>query len=446
MSAASAAALSAGASVDRSSGPTTRSFGRSPSTTTTLCVRVVDAAPSTLPPVRLLRNPHVDAVVDGTSPHPAPPTDDGLDEPLALHRRIPGYAPSALVEVAALADRTGLGRVFVKHEAARFGLPAFKVLGASWAAYRLLDARYRQRHGTPAPVATFEELREALGSLGDVTLVTATDGNHGRAVARAAAWFGAGADIYVPRGTVDARIAAIESEGARVTVVDGDYDAAVATAAASADDDRLVVSDTSWPGYADVPAWIAEGYRTMFAELDAQLELVGVAVPDAVVVPVGVGALLVAAIEHWPSAPPAGPARISVEPLGADCLLRSVEAGEPVTAPGPHRSMMAGMNCGTVSMIAWPVMAAGTDWAVAIPDEPAAEAMRLLAAEGLVVGETGAGAPGALLALAAVGDAFARMGLGADSSVVCICTEGATDPVNYEAVVGRAPEAVAALR
>lgn len=349
---------------------------------------------------------------------------------------MPGYEPTPLVDLPSIADRCGVGRVLVKCEADRFGLPAFKILGASWATYRLLGERHALRHGVPAPTGSFDELRAAFAS-DDVTLVTATDGNHGRAVARAAAWFGAGADIYVPAGTVDARVSAIESEGARVTVVDGDYDAAVALAASTAGPDRLVVSDTSWPGYDRVPRWIAEGYRTLFVELDEQLADAALAPePDAILVPVGIGALMVAALDRFSTGAPHGPARISVEPVGADCLLQSLAAGEPVTTPGPHRSMMAGMNCGTVSMVAWPIMRARTDWAIALDDEPVAATMRLLADAGIVAGETGAGALAALVALADEPDGVATIGLGPESTVVALCTEGATDPVNYARVVG----------
>lgn len=395
--------------------------------------------------MRLLRNSRALAVPAAGAPSTSTPHDlppGALPTPTALHRLIDGYAPSPLVDVPSLARRTSLGQVLVKHEADRFGLPAFKIIGASWATYRVLVARYATVHRAAPSAPTFGELRDAFAEFSDLTLVTATDGNHGRAVARAAGWFGLSADIYMPAGTVAARIEAIEAEGARVTVVDGDYDLAVETAAATAGPDRLVVSDTSWPGYTEVPTWIAEGYATIFGELDAQLAALGVGL-DGIVIPVGVGAFLQAALDHWPTAPPEGPLRLAIEPLAADCLYRSIEAGEPVTVPGPHDSMMAGMNCGTVSMIAWPSMRDRTDWAAAIDDSYAADAMRLLATEGLVVGETGAGTVGALLAIAEESpESFAEMGLGPDSTVVCICTEGATDPVNYEAIVGTPPENV----
>lgn len=360
--------------------------------------------------------------------------------PRTFHGGIPGYRPTPLVDVATVAEQVGAARVLVKHEADRFGLPAFKILGASWATACLVGRRL----GLDPTSTSHDELRRAAADqLAGVTLVTATDGNHGRAVARAAAWLGVGAHIFVPAGTVDARIDAIAGEGATVSVVDGDYDHAVATAAALADDRHLVVSDTSWAGYTEVPTDIAAGYATIFEEIDEQMAILGIERPDAVVVPVGVGALAVAAVAHWPAGPPDGPARIAVEPTSAACLVAAIEADGPVTVPGPHTSIMAGMNCGTVSPVAWPAMRAGIDRCVTVDDDDAREAMRRLADAGLVVGETGAASVAALLAAARpAGGSLAVLGLGPEAVVVCLCTEGATDPVGYRTIVGRAPEEV----
>ena len=181
--------------------------------------------------------------------------------PLGLHRRLPGYAVTPLADAPALAMANGVGRVWVKDESSRLGLPAFKLLGASWAAYRALAARLGR---DPEPWVSLDELRQTLAPLRPLTLATATDGNHGRAVARIAALLDLDADVYVPKGTAAARIAAIEREGARVTVVDGDYDRAVASAAATAGDRCLAIQDVGWPGYEQVPAWVVEGYGTIF--------------------------------------------------------------------------------------------------------------------------------------------------------------------------------------
>jgi diaminopropionate ammonia-lyase len=376
----------------------------------------------------VFRNPA--ARPDATMPPPS-------RTPLDLHRRLPGYAVTPLHDAPALADAGGVGRVWVKDESARLGLPAFKLLGASWAAYRALVERLGR---DPEPWGSVQELRVTLAPLRPLTLATATDGNHGRAVARMAALLGLEADVYVPRGTAAARIAAIDGEGARVTVVDGDYDAAVATAAATAGERCLAIQDVGWPGYEQVPAWVIEGYGTIFWEVDAQLAERGEPGPDVVVVPVGVGGLAAAAVRHWRrQGLETRPRLLGVEPLAAACVLRSLRAGRIVTVPGPHDSIMAGLNCGTPSLAAWPALRDGLDAVAAVADDRARQAMRDLAAAGIVAGETGAAALAGLAEVTGgpqAGAARAALGLGADAGVLLLCTEGATDPDAYRRIVG----------
>ena len=212
--------------------------------------------------MQLLHNPNLTRNL----PDPAPEGAAGFTRPIDFHRAISGYEPSASVSVPGLARQLGVGRILVKYELERFGLPAFKIIGASWATYRLLTERFAARDGHPPTATTFDGLRAELGgdqTAGEpVTLVTATDGNHGRAVARAVPCrFGLAADIYMPAGTAAARVSGIESEGRRATVIPGDYDQAVALVASTASPDRLVVSDTSWPGYEQIPLWISDGDR-----------------------------------------------------------------------------------------------------------------------------------------------------------------------------------------
>jgi len=355
----------------------------------------------------------------------------GAPEPRAFHRRLPGYAPTPLHDAPALAERLGLARLSVKDESSRLGLPAFKILGASWATYRLLITRL----GREPEWRDLDELRAVVAPLGALTLVAATDGNHGRAVARMAALLGYGARIFVPAGTAAARIDAIASEGATVTVVDGTYDDAVVASAALAADDVLVVSDTSWPGYTDVPRWVIDGYATIFAEVDDQVTAAGAPPIDVVVVPLGVGALAAAAVEHAP----ATATIVAVEPIDAACGLASARAGHPVEVPGPHRSIMAGLNCGNVSIVAWPVIQRGVDAFVTVTDDAAEAAMRALAEIGVVAGETGAAALAGLQWLAAHGTAAGAAPELSGRHALVLCTEGATDPVNYERIVGTRP-------
>jgi diaminopropionate ammonia-lyase len=302
---------------------------------------------------------------------------------LEFHRGLPGYAPTPLVDAPDLAAEWGAARVSLKFERDRFGLPAFKFLGASWAV--------RRRLGEPPYDPS-------------TTLIAATAGNHGRAVARVARMNGIRARILVPKGTVQARIDAIASEGADVEVVDGTYDDAVER---STQLDGVLVSDTSWPGYTEVPTWVIEGYSTIFAELDEQLP----GPPDLVVVPVGVGALAAAAAQRYE-----GEARLAgVEPVVAACLGESVRAGEIVEVPGPHDSVMAGLNAGVPSLVAWPLLQrAFADW-ITVTDEEALDGVSRLASLGLDAGEVSGGGLAGAARLARPGE-----------HVLVLLTEGPT--------------------
>ena len=363
-------------------------------------------------------------------------------DPRAFHASMPGYAPTALRSAPAAAAALGVAEVLVKDESSRLDLPSFKVLGASWAVYRALLARLG---ATAEEIPTFAALRDAVAPLRPLSLAAATDGNHGRAVAHMAALLGLDAAIYVPENTVSARIEAIESEGASVTVVDGGYDDAIRRSAQDASDRCLVISDTSWEGYEEVPAWVIEGYGTVFAEIEAQLQ--DRARPGFVAAPIGVGALAAAVVRHYWSASASGNARpriVGVEPTSAACVLESVAAGEIVTLDHPQDSIMAGLNCATPSLVAWPLVSRGIDAYVAVPDARVPEAMRLLAADGIVAGETGAGGLAGMLALAQepqMDEARRALELGAASRVLLLCTEGATDPEAYRRLTAGATEA-----
>jgi diaminopropionate ammonia-lyase len=325
-----------------------------------------------------------------------------------FHRSLPGYAPTRLTALPDLARTFGVARVFAKDESNRLGLPAFKALGASWAIHRALRER------TPT---------------GPLTIVTATDGNHGRAVARFARQFGHRAVVFVPDAVQPAAVQAIRDEGAGVTHIPGDYDAAVRAAARAAGTDHaqaVLVQDTAWDGYEQVPGWIVDGYATLFAEIDAQLRDHGIAQPDLLVVPAGVGSLLQAAITHYrgASARP-GTAVVSVEPTSAACVLASVIAGHPVTVATGVTSM-AGLNCGTVSSLAWPSIRRGLDACLAVTDAEVADAARELAERRIDAGPCGAAPLAALHAIhnAGIHRSNAALELTAASTVVLLVTEG----------------------
>lgn len=334
----------------------------------------------------------------------------------------PALGATPLHQQTMLARRLGLGELLVKDETARFHLNAFKSVGALFAVTTLAE------RGDIRP--------------GD-TLVAASEGNHGRAVARAARDAGCEARVYMSRSVAAARVQAIEAEGAVVILVDGSYDDAVRMMAREAEARRwLVISDTSWPGYSEIPWLIMLGYTRILDEIDEQGPR-----PDAIFVPAGVGGLL-AAVACWCDLRYGAqrPQVIAVEPVSAACVQASVRAGQPTSVPGPFDTTMGGLRCGEMSPAVFPAVRALVDALVAIEDDFAFEAMRLLArpaAPAAVVecGASGAAALGGLLAtitdpsLAAVAD---RLGLDGRSRVVVLVTEGVTDPAVFAAALARA--------
>lgn len=340
-----------------------------------------------------------------------------------LHRSMTGYSPTALRELPALAAELGVGRVFVKDESDRLGLPAFKILGASWAVCRAVA----QRIGLPAENITVESLRDGLRAAGSpqLTIVTATDGNHGRAVARMAALLSLRARVYIPGGVGDTAVRAIEAEGAPVVFGGPSYDDAVATAARSAaGPDELLVQDTSWPGYEEVPRWIVEGYMTLFAEADEQLAAAGTRGPDLVACPVGVGALAHAMVDHYRGVARSTAALLTVEPRTADCVARSLRAGEPVTVDTSAPTMMAGLNCGTPSGIGWSTIRDGVSAAVSVTEDECRRAVGDLQGLGQDSGPCGAASLAGVRELLGAPGAREELGLGEDSVALLISTEG----------------------
>ncbi len=287
--------------------------------------------------------------------------------PWEFHRSLPGYQATPLVECRELAESLGLRSLFVKDESKRFGLNAFKALGASYAMHRV--AR---------PGMTFS---------------AATAGNHGRAVAWSARRLGCVAKIFVPSITVKARIEAIRGEGADVTVVEGSYEDAVRVCdEKSAAHGWQVISDTGYPGYMEIPKWVVEGYRTLFLEYEAQR----VDDVDVVVIQAGVGGLLCAGVKHFGSRLKI----VCVEPASADCLMESISSpnGEPSVSKGAQDSIMAGLNCSEVSLTAWPTIRGGVDLFLSVEDALGIEAMRLMREAGIDSGESGAAGLAGVLA------------------------------------------------
>jgi len=311
-------------------------------------------------------------------------------ESRSFHASLPAYRPTPLRRL----PFDGLAAVAVKDESDRLGLPAFKVLGASWA----IDRALREQQSVH-------------------TLVTASAGNHGRAVAHVAAQRGLRCRVFLPARSVTARREAIAGEGADVVVVDGTYEDAVSEARLAAEEDGcLELADVGDSGPA---LWVIDGYATLFAEVAEQ----GGA--DLVVVPVGVGSLAAAA-SRWGAS--AGVPVIGVEPVTAACLTASLAAGRSTAVPTPG-STMAGLDCAEISAAAWPFLRDGIRGTVTVDDDEAAAAMRELAAHGLAIGESGAAPLAGLHALAddpACAELRDAVGLGVDTRVVLIATEGLT--------------------
>lgn len=330
-----------------------------------------------------------------------------------FHASFADYRPTPLRDVSELARELGVGHVLVKDESSRLGLPAFKILGASWAVARLLS-------GTETP--TLDSLRAATPS---AELVTATDGNHGRAVARMARLLGIEARIFVPAVTAHPTLEAISGEGATVERIDADYDAAVARAAAYARENgsARLVQDTAWPGYEQVPGWIVEGYRTILLEIDEELAALDVAHPDLVAVPVGVGSLLQSVIAHYRS-DGGSSAILSVEPDTAACVLASLRARRP-TSVQTGATVMAGLNCGTISAAAWPYVRDGLDAAVAVSDADALRSVADLASLGVSSGPSGAASLAGVRSALSGDERREALGIGPNSVVVLLSTEAA---------------------
>ncbi|MGB4136706.1 MAG: diaminopropionate ammonia-lyase [Microbacterium sp.] len=346
---------------------------------------------------------------------------------LAYHRTLPEYRRTPLVRADALAARLGVRTVWVKNEASRLGLPAFKILGASWATARAISTRL----GVDLAGLTLDGLTDAVQRDDRLKrLVAATDGNHGRAVARMAKLLGLESLIFVPEGTVASRIEAIESEGATVIVHPDNYDSAVRKAAEEESDDTMVIADTAWEGYTDIPRWVVDGYSTITQEVREELSAAGEPLPDVIAVQMGVGAFAASVVENFADL---APRVIGVEPEKVACIAQSIEAGHIVPIEGQLDSIMAGLNCGEPSPIAWPALQKGLAEVVLVSDADAEEAMRALAAEGVVAGESGAAGLAGLL--------VAADSLGPDDVVLVVNTEGATDPLTYERIIGAAPAA-----
>ena len=369
------------------------------------------------------------------------------DKVRRVHEQISGFGPTSLTELPALAGRLGVKAVFVKDESSRFGLKAFKGLGGTWAMFRMIC----EVLGLDPEAVSPEELRHSPyhERTKDLVFVTTTDGNHGKGVSWAAAYFGVTAHVFMPEGSAPVRARAIREAGnADVVITDKTYDECVVYTRQLAEENGwLLIQDTSWEGYEKVPLWIMQGYLTMAREAAWQLEKQGFAGPTHVFLQAGVGSMAAAVAAYFKNRYGGNcPVVACAEPEAAACIYESVEAGdgEVHTASGSGQTVMAGLNCGTPCTVAWDILKECMDYAIVCDDELTLRGMRLLGRplpgdERIISGESGAVTAGILDAVMSEEDCVSvrnALGLNAGSVVLLFSTEGDTDPEHYAELVG----------
>ena len=364
----------------------------------------------------------------------------------AFHKSFPQYAVTPLANLSGMADRLGLGGLFVKDESWRFGLNAFKVLGGSFAMARYI-AKETGRDVSECDFAylTSEQLEHDFGH---ATFFTATDGNHGRGVAWAAKRLHQKAVVHMPKGSTKTRFDNIAKEGADVTIEELNYDDCVRLAAkeAAATEHGVIVQDTAWDGYTEIPSWIMQGYGTMAAEAAEQLRQLEVNRPTHVFVQAGVGSLASSVVGYFTNLFPSNPPKFVIMEAGAaDCLYQGALAGDgnPRIVGGDLKTIMAGLACGEPNTIGWDILRNHADAFVSCPDWVSARGMRMLAAPvkgdpAVTSGESGAvgmGLVSAIMSDPAYAELREELGLGRDSKVLLFSTEGDTDPHRYREIV-----------
>lgn len=389
-----------------------------------------------------------------------PKTDDRNLSVMALpeikkartfHESFPQYTQTPLAKLPQMAEYLGLGEVYVKDESYRFGLNAFKVLGGSFAMARYIAKETgRDVSELPYAVLTSDQLREEFGQ---ATFFTATDGNHGRGVAWAANKLRQKAVVHMPKGTTQTRLENIRKEGAKVDILEMNYDDCVRLAAKEAVETPrgVVVQDTAWDGYEEIPSWIMQGYGTMAMESGEQLNACGCERPTHVFVQAGVGSLAGAVVGYFTNLYPDNPpVFVVVEADVAACLYKGAAAGDGDIriVDGDMQTIMAGLACGEPNTISWDILKNHVKTFISAPDWVAAKGMRMLSAPlkgdpQVTSGESGAAPFGALAAIMTM-DEYAplkeELELNETSRVLLFSTEGNTDPERYKHIVWEGKE------
>ena len=368
----------------------------------------------------------------------------GKDQASAIrrfHESFPMYAPTPLAHLEETARYLGLGDIYVKDESFRFGLNAFKVLGGSYAIGQYLARKLDE----PMEDMTYGKLTapETKKKLGDITFITATDGNHGRGVAWTATQVGQKSVVYMPKGSALERLENIRAAGAQADITDCNYDDTVRLATAQAEANGwALVQDTSWEGYEDIPAWIMQGYCTMALEAYEQLP----EKPTHIFLQAGVGSMAAAVAGFFAAVYGEDrPCITIVEPNKADCIYRTAKAndGRCHNVTGDMDTIMAGLACGEPCTLAWKILKDHADHFITFPDYGAARGMRILGNpagrdDRVISGESGASAFGCVAEIMtdpALGWIRDRLGLDETSRVLFFSTEGDTDREHYKAIV-----------
>lgn len=362
-----------------------------------------------------------------------------------FHASFPQYKETPLVALDQLSKYLGLGGIYIKDESYRFGLNAFKVLGGSFAMAQYMA----QRLGRDISELPYEKLisDEVRNELGDITFVTATDGNHGRGVAWTANKLKQKSVVYMPKGSSQIRLENIRKEGADASITDMNYDEAVRLAAKYASEHNgVVIQDTAWEGYEDIPAWIMQGYGTMGLEALNQLKDFGVERPTHIFIQAGVGSLAGAIQGFFASVYKDNcPITTIVEASEAACIYKSAAAndGELRIVDGDMPTIMAGLACGEANIIGWDVLKNCSSMFVSAPDHIAANGMRILGNpmtgdSKVVSGESGAVTLGLLYEImtnSEYSELKEKLALDENSKVLLFSTEGDTDPDKYREIV-----------
>ena len=349
------------------------------------------------------------------------------------------YQPTPLHSFDDIAQETGVSSVFYKDENTRFNLKSFKALGGAYAVANLLIKKLKDEgikaNSSDLILGTYKDYTSKL------TVCCATDGNHGRSVAWGAQQFGCNCEIYIHQNVSPGREKAIAKYGALVNRIDGNYDESVRIAAEVAElNGYTVVSDTSYEGYTDIPKDVMQGYTVMVDEAMKQMNVT----PTHVFLQGGVGGFPSAVVSFLQESLDCPPIFVVVEPVNADCLFQSAVNGEPTPVHGDLDTIMAGLACGEVSVLAWSILESHVTHFMSITDESVPKAMQLLANRKtpIVAGESAITGLAGYLIACNDSDLKSKLMINENSKVLFFGTEGDTDEEMYEQLVGRSSEQV----